>query len=222
MLVRNFVSPAYGVYRPKTNQEYDFFYLDHLLRTEEYRSEYICRSTGIRSSRLKLYPDKFLSMPIICLPQEEQTAITRFLKAQEYWFWKFIRNKRRLIELLKEQKQNFINQAVTRGLDSNVRHKPSDVEWIWDIPEHWEATKLKRVVSFNPSKSESRANLPQERKVVFLPLENISVNGDIDCAEKRPLSEVWNGFTYFRRGDVVMAKIAPCFENGKGGLPQRA
>lgn len=210
------VSPSYGVYRPRNKQNYDNYFLDHLLRIEGYRSEYICRSTGIRSSRLRLYPEKFLSMPVVCPPQEEQQIITRFLKAQDHLFRKFIRNKRRLIELLKEQKQNIINQAVTRGLDPDVKLKPSGVEWIGDIPEHWEATKLKRVVSFSPSKSETRANSADDDKVVFLPMENISVNGDIDCSEKRTLSEVWNGFTYFRRGDVVVAKITPCFENGKG------
>lgn len=210
------VSPAYGVYRPRSNHDYDNYYLDHLLRIEGYRSEYICRSTGIRSSRLRLYPDKFLSMRVVCPPLNEQQTIARFLKAQDRLFRKFIRNKRRLIELLKEQKQNVINQAVTRGLNPNVKLKPGGAEWIGDIPEHWEATKLKRVVSFNPSKSETRANPADAEKVVFLPMEKISVNGDIDCTETRPLSEVWNGFTYFRRGDVVIAKITPCFENGKG------
>jgi type I restriction enzyme S subunit len=138
------VSPAYGVYRPINDQEYDTYYLDHLLRIAGYRSEYICRSTGVRSSRLRLYPDKFLSMRVICPPWEEQQAIVRFLKAQNLMFRKFIRNKRRLIELLKEQKQNIINQAVTRGIDPNVKLKPSGVEWIGDIPEHWEALPVRR------------------------------------------------------------------------------
>ena len=141
------VSPAYGVYRPINNQEYDTYYLDHLLRIAGYRSEYICRSTGIRSSRLRLYPDKFLSMWIICPPWEEQQAIAKFLKAQNLLFRKFIRNKRQLIELLKEQKQHIINQAVTRGIDPNVKLKPSGVEWIGDIPEHWEVIRLKHCIS---------------------------------------------------------------------------
>lgn len=111
---------------------------------------------------------------------------------------------------------------MIRGFDPRVQFKPSGVEWIGDIPEHWDATKLKRVVSFNPSKSETRANpANNEEKVVFLPMENISVDGDIDCSEKRTLSEVWNRFTYFRRGDVVVAKITPCFENGKGAYLDR-
>jgi len=155
-------------------------------------------------------------MPSIVPPVEEQRHIAGFLDTLVYKAQRFIRKKQRLIELLKEQKQNIINRAVIRELDPNVRLKPSGVEWIEDILENWEDTKLKRVVSFNPSKSKTRANLADEEKVIFLPMDNISVNGDIDCTEKRLLSEVWNGFTYFRRGDVVIAKITPCFENGKG------
>ncbi|NCC22998.1 MAG: restriction endonuclease subunit S [Alphaproteobacteria bacterium] len=143
------VSPAYGVYRPRNRRDYDDYYLDHLLRIEGYRSEYICRSTGIRSSRLRLYPDKFLSMRVVCPPQDEQQAIVRFLKAQNRLFLKFIRNKRRLIDLLKEQKQNVINKAVTRGIDPNVKLKPSGVEWIGDIPEHWTVAPLKHLAIIN-------------------------------------------------------------------------
>lgn len=210
------VSPSYGVYRPRTKENFNSHFLDRLLRTEGFRSEFICRSTGIRSSRLRLYPDKFLSIPIPCPPLEEQKGISIFLKSQEISVRKFLRNKRRLIGLLKEQKQNIINRAVTRGLDPNVKLKSSGVEWIGDIPEHWNISKIKRLVSFNPSKSETDVNLAEERMVVFLPMEKISANGQIDCSEKRSLTEVWSGFTYFRRGDVVIAKITPCFENGKG------
>jgi type I restriction enzyme S subunit len=149
---------------------------------------------------------------------KEQTQIAKFLDWKTAQINKFIRNKRRLIELLKEQKQNIINQAVTHGLDPNVKLKPSRVESLGDIPEHWEVRKLKQVAIFNPSKSETRVNPTDKYKVVFLPMENISVTGDIDCTKKRYLSEVWNGFTYFRRGDVVIAKITPCFENGKGAF----
>ena len=58
-------------------------------------------------------------------------------------------------------------------------------------------------------------------KVVFLPMERISVSGDVDCSEKRPISEIKDGFTYFRKNDVVLAKITPCFENGKGACLTR-
>lgn len=52
----------------------------------------------------------------------------------------------------------------------------------------------------------------------FLPMECITTDGKLQNVESRNVSEVWEGYTYFRRNDVVMAKITPCFENGKGGL----
>lgn len=165
---------------------------------------------------MKISPEDLKSTLLPIPPKQEQRQIARFLDWESSRIKKFIRNKRRLIELLKEQKQNIINQAVTRGLDPNVKLKPSGVEWIGDIPAHWEATKLKRVVRFNPSKSETGARRDDGGRVVFLPMERISANGEVDCTERRPVSEIWDGFTYFRRGDVVLAKITPCFENGKG------
>lgn len=145
------VSPSYGVYRPHNQDDYAHNYLDHLLRTEAYRSEYICRSTGIRGSRLRLYPDQFLSIPVICPPREEQEAISRFLKAQDKLVRMFVRNKRRLIELLQEQKQVIINRAVTRGLNANVKLKPSGVNWLGDIPKHWGVRRLRTVATVKPS-----------------------------------------------------------------------
>ena len=58
---------------------------------------------------------------------------------------RYVRAKERLIGLLEEEKQAVINQAVTRGLDPNVRLKPSGVEWLGDVPEHWEVRRLKTV-----------------------------------------------------------------------------
>ena len=197
------VSPAYGVYRPRNKQNYDNYFLDHLLRIEGYRSEYICRSTGIRSSRLRLYPDKFLSMPVVCPPQEEQQAITRFLKAQDHLFRKFIRNKRRLIELLKEQKQNIINQAVTRGLDPDVKLKSSGVEWIGDIPEHWEVRRLKFLCNnLNEQTSEKQ---PGE---TYIALEHVeSWTGRISLPDDEITFD--SQVKRFQPGDVLFGKLRP-------------
>lgn len=219
------ISPVYYALFPATD-EVDVKYYDKVFGNPAFQRYLMIYGKGIlikksntgklNTIRMKISPDDLKGTLLPIPPKDEQQQITRFLEWKTAQINRFIRNKRRLIELLKEQKQNVINHSVTRGLDPKVKFKSSGVEWIGDIPEHWEATKLKRVVSFNPSKSETRANPADEDKVVFLPMENISVNGDIDCSEKRTLSEVWNGFTYFQRGDVVVAKITPCFENGKG------
>jgi len=98
------VSPSYGVYQP-TNQKYNTRYLDFLLRTEIYRSEYNRRSTGINSSRLRLYPDQFLDMYFVCPPRKEQDQIVRYLDWKVSQVNKLINTKKRHIGLLQEQKR---------------------------------------------------------------------------------------------------------------------
>lgn len=139
------VSPAYGVYRPHKAEDFNPAYLDYLLRTRAYVAEYIGRSTGIRSSRLRLYPDQFLDIPLIQPPRPEQDQIVAYLRAQDAHIARFIKAKRDLIALLTEQKLSIIDQAVTRGLDEAFSLKPSGIDWLGDIPTHWDVALLKHV-----------------------------------------------------------------------------
>jgi len=77
--------------------------------------------------------------------------------------------------------------------------------------------RLKFFLRTNPSKSEVRSIDP-ETEVSFVPMEAVGEYGGLDLQRARPLSDVMDGYTYFRDGDVVVAKITPCFENGKGAL----
>ncbi len=93
--------------------------------------------------RNRLYWDDFKQMPSPVPPPEEQAAIVRFLDHVDRRIRRYIRAKQKLIALLNEQKQAIIHRAVTRGLDPNVRLKPSGVEWLGEVPEHWEVRRLK-------------------------------------------------------------------------------
>ena len=84
----------------------------------------------------------WLSLP----PLPEQRAIVRYLDHVDRRIRRYVAAKRKLIALLEEEKQAVVNQAVTRGLDPNVRLKPSGVEWLGDVPEHWERRRLKTVL----------------------------------------------------------------------------
>ena len=137
------VSPSYGVYRPLHQKNLNPDYIDPLLRTEEYRTAYLAQSTGITNSRLRLYPDSFLGIPLLCPPLAEQQAIVRYLDHADRRIRRYVEAKRRLIALLDEEKQAVINRDVTRGLDPNARLKPSGVEWLGDVPEHWEVRRLR-------------------------------------------------------------------------------
>ena len=137
------VSPSYGVYRPLHRRNLNPNYIDLLLRTEEYRTAYLAKSTGITDSRLRLYPESFLGIPLLCPSLAEQAAIVRYLDHTDEQIQRYIKAKERLIALLQEERQALVHQAVTRGLDPNVRLKDSRVEWLGDVPEHWEIAKLK-------------------------------------------------------------------------------
>lgn len=119
------VSPAYGVYRPLPDSSLQPAYADLLLRSRPYIDEYTCRSTGIRSSRLRLYPDRFLTIPVLCPPVEEQQEIiggvgeaTRDLDAA-------IAATLREIELLLEYRTRLIADVVTGRRD--VRAEAADL-----------------------------------------------------------------------------------------------
>ncbi len=82
---------------------------------------------------------KYLWLPLP--PLSEQRAIVRYLDYVDQRIRRYIDVKQKLIDLLEEEKQAIINQAVTRGLDPNVRLNPSGVEWLGHVPEHWEVVR---------------------------------------------------------------------------------
>ena len=91
--------------------------------------------------------EKFEALPIPVPSSEEQAAIVRFLDHADEQIQRYIAGKERLIALLEEERQALVHQAVTRGLDPNVRLKPSGMEWLGDVPEHWEMRRLGQCTS---------------------------------------------------------------------------
>jgi type I restriction enzyme, S subunit len=108
------VSPSYGVYRPLSADLLPG-YTDHLLRTSIYAAEYTRRSTGVNSSRLRLYPDQFLRIPIIVPPKAEQEAIARFIGRLGRLIGFYIQAKRQLLSLLGEERQVIVDQTLGGG-----------------------------------------------------------------------------------------------------------
>lgn len=96
-------------------------------------------------------------------------------------------------------------------------YKDSGVEWLGKVPIHWETKRLKLVAELNPLASEVQ-ELAEDTEVSFVPMEAVGEYGGIDLSRTKLLADVNAGYTYFRDGDVIVAKITPCFENGKGAL----
>ena len=94
-------------------------------------------------SRLRLYTDDFFRIISLLPPIPEQTAIAEFLDDKTTLIDQAVGIEEKQIELLKERRQILIHRAVTRGINPNVKLKESGVEWIGEIPEHWEVKRLK-------------------------------------------------------------------------------
>ena len=151
-------------------------------------------------------------------PRDEQTAIAHYLDTKLGEIDALIDKQQTLLEKLAERRTATITAAVTRGLNPNAPMKNSGVEWLGDVPAHWEMKRLRFTLSLNPVKSE--LNIPEDTLVSFVPMEAVNFDKDLTLSEERNLDEVYKGYTYFKNGDVILAKITPCFENGKSAIAQ--
>ena len=104
----------------------------------------------------------------------EQAAIVRCLDHVDRRIRRYVAAKERLILLLEEEKQAVINRAVTRGLDPNVPLRPSGVEWLGDVPEHWERCRLRNVVSEVTTGSRGWSSYASDAGPLFIRVGNLN------------------------------------------------
>ena len=138
---RGIISPAYTVLTIKSDELVPGYYA-HVLKSQPFIQSLTLFVTGIREGQNIDYGK--LSQSSLPIPSwAEQRAIATFLDAKTRQIARFVRNKRRLIALLQEQKQAIIHRAVTRGLDADAPLKDSGVEWLGEVPAHWEVSRVK-------------------------------------------------------------------------------
>ena len=137
------VSPDYRVFK-LTHNESDSNYLLYILQLCYTQKIFFGHGKGVSMlGRWRLPSENFKNFIIPIPPKDEQTAIAAFLGYKLIKIDRFIRKKKQLIKLLNEQKAAIINHAVTKGINPKVKMKPSGIEWLGDIPEHWEVMRLK-------------------------------------------------------------------------------
>lgn len=179
-------------------------YLGSLVNTIRYNS------ADMKYSDVKM-------MLVICPPILEQSIISIFLDREVGKIDALVTEQEKLIGTLKEKRKAVISHAVTKGLDPTKPMRDSGTEWLGMIPGHWELKRLRYITRLNPSKSEL-SMIDRDAEVSFLPMEAIREDGGLRLDTVRPIYEVDKGYTYFRENDVTVAKITPCFENGKGAV----
>ena len=170
-------SPAYCVYRAKENNNPEYF--GYLFATNLLKTEFRKKSTGIIDSRLRLYSDKFFSIFSVVPPVVEQNKIVEYIKTQSDKINHFIAKKQQFIALLKEQRQSVINDAVTKGINKNVKLTDSGIKWLGNIPAHWEVKRIKNissVISKGTTPSTMGADTIENGNIRFLKAENLYTN----------------------------------------------
>jgi type I restriction enzyme S subunit len=135
------VSPAYFIFDFTKPVDPDFFHV--AIRSRLYVTFFASASDGVRIGQWDLSKPRMREIPFLLPPLPEQRAVTSYLNEKTAKIEAAITIKERQIALLQERKQIIIQQAVTKGLNANAPMKDSGVDWIGEIPAHWEVRRSK-------------------------------------------------------------------------------
>jgi type I restriction enzyme S subunit len=179
------VSPAYYVIRLRDTSNYIDYY-SQLLNIQKIRDVYRIMGKGImaidrgdgkvNTCRLKVPYDSFGSIKIPLPPLSEQHSIVSYLDDKCGKIDKMLEGKQKQIELLTEMKQRIIADAVTHGLNPDVKMKATNIPWLPEIPEHWSCIKLKAFCKDN--KEKNKGNI--ESCVLSLSYGNVIVKQNVN------------------------------------------
>lgn len=155
-----YVSPAYQSYFLGEDILSNFAH--YLLRSDEYVQKYSSLLYGVRPNSLQVKRHDFERLGVLLPSIDEQKRIADFLDEKTAVIDEVVKKKKKQIELLKEKRAALITQAVTKGLDTNVKMKDSGVEWVGEIPESWSVKKLKFLALVQASNIDKKEYEDQE------------------------------------------------------------
>ena len=215
-------SQVYLVYKPKSS-EINIEYYSYIFSNPSFFKSLIRFCTGIMELRESLNKNDFKKIVLPFPDFKTQSKIVSFLDEKTDKIDRAIAQKERMIELLKERKQIIIQNAVTKGLDLSVKMKDSGVDWIGEIPEHWEVKRLRNIFRFSKGLTITKENL-QDEGVLCINYGEIhskygfEVNPDIHplkCVSEEYLNDNLNSL--IKKGDFIFADTSEDLE-GSGNF----
>lgn len=196
------VSTGFAVIRPK-NEFYKGF-ASYSLRFKGFIGEVVSRSVGV--SYPAINSSDLVNIEIPTPPFNEQEKIANFLDFETAKIDTLIEKQQRLIELLTEKRQAVISHAVTKGLNPEVPMKDSGVEWLGEVPAHWEMKKLKHVTTYNDDvlSEKTDANF----KIQYVDISSVSsTNGIQDSSEIVFKDAPSRARRVVKDGDVIVSTV---------------
>ena len=190
------VSPAYYVYE-FTDKSFDKRYFHHLLRGC-YKDEFMSLSGGMRVGQWDLSSEDLNNTLVVIPPIEEQKKIAEFLDTKCSEIDALIADIQAQIETLEQYKRSTIAEAVTKGLDSNIKLKDSTLEWIGKIPTHWEVKPNKYLMK----KLKQIQPIYEGEDIISLTVNGV-IKRDLDNPSgKMPTS--FDGYQFVYPGNLLM------------------
>ncbi|WBA14315.1 restriction endonuclease subunit S [Salinivibrio proteolyticus] len=192
------VSTGFAVIRP--NKKLHKGYAAYCLRANGFIKEVVARSVGV--SYPAINASELVGISVPSLPVVEQTQIANFLDHETAKIDTLIEKQQQLIKLLKEKRQAVISHAVTKGLNPQAPMKDSGVEWLGEVPEHWDALPAKRFFRLVAEPA------PQNNDY-----ELLSVYTDIGVRPRKELEQKGNkasttdGYWMVKEGDIIVNKL---------------
>ncbi len=190
------VSPAYVVLRP--NRRIDSEFASYLLKTPRMLHLLWAYSYGLTADRLRLYYPDFAKIPALVPSVDKQRKIAKTLRTWD----QAIATAKSITERARVQKKALLQQLIPRI----ASHE--------NPPQGWQRLRLGDQVRINPP----RPKRPADGRVSFVPMDAVSEDGRLTKQYERNYEDVCTGYSSFSDGDLLIAKITPCFENGKGVL----
>jgi len=189
------ITGAYTVFKARNaNEKFLYYYYLAMDNNKMMKPLY----TGLRKV---ISSDTFLRTKLPIPPRQEQDQIVKYLDYQLAKINKFIKAKKKQIAALKEQKQVIINEAVIKGLDTQAKMKYSEIEWLGDVPEHWEITRIKWLFS---EKDERKSDKDLEL-LTFSRKKGLILYSEY--SEKPPSAKDLSEYKVVRPGDLLMNKM---------------
>ena len=200
---RGIITSAYITLRPNSLMDSGYFYYG--LLAFDIQKELYGMGGGVRQS---LNYDQFKRMMLPVPTIDEQRRIVAYLDKQTVAIDSRVAVLEQKLAAYKRLKASVINRAVTRGLDPKPKLKDSGVKWLSKTPKDWKRYRLKDITNLDPLCEENAIS----GNVSFVPMECLRN----DKIEKREIAfeDAVRKYTYFSNGDVLVAKVTPCFENG--------
>ncbi len=199
------VSPAYCIYRLTDGSNPKFMH--YLYKTPMYLAEFARHSTGVIPSRWRMYTDDFGQVLTVIPPREEQDAMVAYLDTAIAKIDSAIAQQQKMIDLLNERKQIIINNAVTKGLNPDVKMKDSGVDWIGEICDSWRLYRLKHLLKeslmygANESAESEDPSYPR-----YIRITDIDENGTLKPDTFRSLPPLKAEPYLLSKGDILFAR----------------